>query len=143
MGLDMYLERDRFIYDNERSAIKVLGLKNVNMKKVKSITEDVMYWRKANAIHDWFVQNVQEGNDDCSRYYVTREQLEKLLDDIMKALANKENAKNILPTAKGFFFGSTDYDEYYWEDMENTKETLMTVIANWDDSWSYYYQSSW
>ena len=27
--------------------------------------EEVGYWRKANAIHGWFVRNVQNGKDDC------------------------------------------------------------------------------
>lgn len=42
------------------------------------IFEQVGYWRKANAIHRWFVQNVQGGVDDCGTYIVTREQLEQL-----------------------------------------------------------------
>jgi len=43
-----------------------------------SLTE-VAYWRKANAIHGWFVNNVQNGIDDCQESIVTREQLNELL----------------------------------------------------------------
>ena len=53
------------------------------------IMEQVGYWRKANEIHNWFVENVQDGEDDC-RYHreVTREVLEELLDICNKVLAS-------------------------------------------------------
>ena len=38
------------------------------------------YWRKANAVHNWFVDNVQDGNDGCKHYWVSKEDLQKLLD---------------------------------------------------------------
>ena len=43
-----------------------------------SLTE-VAYWRKANAIHGWFVNNVQNGVDKCQKSPVTRQQLNELL----------------------------------------------------------------
>ena len=46
---------------------------------IKGDTE-IIYWRKANAIHKWFVENVQEGVDDCGEYEVTVEQLTELRD---------------------------------------------------------------
>lgn len=46
----------------------------------KSIIEEVGYWRKANAIHKWFVDNIQDGEDDCDYYEVAPEQLEELLN---------------------------------------------------------------
>lgn len=42
-------------------------------------TQEVAYWRKANAIHKWFVDNIQDGIDDCGNYEVTKEDLEELL----------------------------------------------------------------
>lgn len=41
--------------------------------------QDVGYWRKANQIHKWFVDNVQNGEDDCGVYPVTFDQLTALL----------------------------------------------------------------
>ena len=41
------------------------------------IIEQVGYWRKANQIHNWFVENVQDGEDDCCYHNeVTKEYLE-------------------------------------------------------------------
>ena len=45
------------------------------------IIEEVGYWRKANQIHNWFVENVQDGVDDCGYHNeVTKEDLEELLN---------------------------------------------------------------
>ena len=50
-----------------------------------SLTE-IAYWRKANAIHKWFVDNVQDGIDDCRQSVVTREQLNELLSVCKKVV---------------------------------------------------------
>ena len=42
--------------------------------------KELMYWRKANQIHNWFVQNVQDGKDDCGLYEVSKEKLKELLE---------------------------------------------------------------
>ncbi len=58
----------------------------VNIKKVSYIEERAGYWRKANAIHNWFVKNVQEGEDNCRDYDVSQEQMEDLLATVNKVL---------------------------------------------------------
>lgn len=56
----------------------------------KMLMEQLVSWRKANQIHNWFVENVQDGKDDCGCYEVTKEQLETLLELCMKVkLASK------------------------------------------------------
>ncbi len=45
------------------------------------IMEQIGYWRKSNQIHNWFVNHVQNGEDDCEYHDpVTKEILEELLD---------------------------------------------------------------
>jgi hypothetical protein len=46
--------------------------------QIRELVYEVAYWRKANAIHKWFVDTVQEGKDECQESYVEREQLEAL-----------------------------------------------------------------
>jgi hypothetical protein len=41
-----------------------------------------------------------------------------------KKIVDASVAKDLLPTAAGFFFGSTDYDEYYMDDILHTIEVL-------------------
>lgn len=47
---------------------------------------EVGYWRKANQIHRWFVENVQGGKDDCKSYEVSRAQLGELLETVYEVL---------------------------------------------------------
>jgi len=50
----------------------------IHFNRITHIEERVMYWRKANHIHGWFVDNVQDGDDDCREYHVGLEQLREL-----------------------------------------------------------------
>ena len=51
------------------------------------IMEQVGYWRKSNQIHNFFVENVQDGYDDCKYHReCTQEVLENLLDRCKKVL---------------------------------------------------------
>ena len=149
MGLDMYLEKEVYV-GAEYKHRAVSGEINirvgdeplpVNFERVSTITERAGYWRKANAIHRWFVENVQDGEDNCGRYYVTVEDAQKLLDAVNAVLADNSKAAELLPTASGFFFGGTEYDEYYFNDLQSTKEIMEQVVA--DPRSDYYYHSSW
>ena len=91
MGLDMYLNRRIYVWSEQRGSLKITGLKSkVRPDNVKFIVEEAGYWRKANAIHKWFVQNVQDGNDNCKEYYVSKESMQKLLDTVNKVLEASE-----------------------------------------------------
>jgi hypothetical protein len=108
-----------------------MGLDMYLWKRVKEpVDEQFAYWRKANAIHAWFVDNVQDGNDDQRDYKVSIEQLQELLDVVDEVLNDREKASELLPTRLGFFFGSDEYDEYYFKDLEDTKDILERAIAD-------------
>jgi len=103
------------------------------------------YWRKQNAIHNWFVKNVQEGDDDCREYYVGQSILEELVDICDKVIADPSKAEDLLPTQDGFFFGNTDYDEWYHEGIQYTSKRLKELLNLISDDESVYfmYSSSW
>lgn len=115
----------------------------------KSICQPVGYWRKANAIHKWFVDNVQNGNDDCSPYEVTKSQLKELFELCFKVISESsihdtKVAEELLPTTSGFFFGSTEYDEWYFRDLVTTIEIIHDVLLHTDfDNEMIIYVSSW
>jgi hypothetical protein len=112
-----------------------------------SILERVGYWRKANQIHNWFVENCQGGVDECQMEEVPKQKIEELLViclDIIKNKDNEELAKSELPTQSGFFFGPTEYDEYYYQDIEDTIDILERVLEKTDfDKEIVLYRSSW
>lgn len=149
MGLDMYLSRRIYIggkYERRNVSGEVdikIGDKQVKLKAtdISEIVIDAGYWRKANAIHEWFVKNIQDGEDDCKEYWVSIDTLRELLN-VCKHIKNDHSlAKELLPTQTGFFFGSTDYDEYYFQDIDDTIEIVEACIQYEDDS--FYYQASW
>lgn len=146
MGLDMYLTAHRYlsIYDKEgkKTQEKIAKLFPEITLKPETIIFEAMYWRKANMIHKWFVENVQAGDDNCEMRYVTREKLEELYKLVAETLKSKDS--KLLPTTEGFFFGGTDYDEYYWEELERTKKELRLLLDNEAlKPFDFHYRSSW
>jgi hypothetical protein len=155
MGLDMYLSGKRYISgymdeaDKERAEAiqeQFPELKGRDRSGADSCVKEVRieagYWRKANAIHQWFVDNVQGGEDECKPHYVSREQLIKLKQLCEEVLANRDRAATLLPSASGFFFGSTDYDQYYYDDLETTVQ-IVNDCLELPEAWDFEYCSSW
>ena len=110
-----------------------------------TIHEQVGYLRKANQIHNWFVKNIQDGIDDCQYHReVTKEDLEELLYTCYEVLCNPDLAELKLPTQCGFFFGSTDYDEWYIKNVKSTVDIITKILETTDfDKQMICYISSW
>jgi len=151
MGLDMYLTAKRYISEYNpsdadlRAGIMAMdfGMKDM---EVKEVSFEAMYWRKANAIHNWFVNNVQDGVDNCAEYYVSPDQLTELRDICKSVLEDPEKAMQLLPPKAGFFFGSTDIDEYFIQDLTDTVERfdyLLELPDVKEHNINFYYCSSW
>lgn len=109
-----------------------------------TIFKEVGYWRKCNEVHLWFVNNVQNGEDDCGLYIVTKENLLELISLCGKILEDKSLSPSLLPTCSGFFFGNTEYDQYYFDDIKDTIGILQKVVADTNfDKEVLFYRSSW
>jgi hypothetical protein len=100
---------------------------------------EVIYWRKANQIHNWFVENVQDGVDDCCENIVTECNLIDLMNTCKNVLDNPTEANNILPCTTGFFFGSQEYDVFYFDNIAYTYNHIKDIIDNCQvgDYWTY------
>lgn len=155
MGLDMYLNARRYLWSVDKADQKIAEEVALLLPEIKGITPqfsanspvkevviEAGYWRKANAIHRWFVENVQGGTDDCNPYPVSREQLEELRELCRTVLANRDKAADLLPTTSGFFFGGTEYTDYYFEDLEITIRQVDEVLKL-PIGWEIEYRSSW
>jgi len=162
MGLDMYLHAKKYVnkvdwnetgkrtdsgystYPQFNDIIASAQMSDVATNDIHGASVEVVtaYWRKANQIHSWFVKNVQDGVDECREHRVSVEQLKELLGTCQMALATKD--PSLLEPQGGFFFGGTDIDEWYWNDIKDTIEQMERVLATPDiDSYSFSYQSSW
>lgn len=109
-----------------------------------SFSKEVAYWRKVNAVHQWFVDNVQGGEDDCGCYLVTKENLLELKEICKEIKADHRKAEDLLPTQGGFFFGSTSYDEWYFKAVADTLKMINKILR--ETKWSkemIYYHASW
>ena len=150
MGLDMYLVAEIFLseYNETEQAfseiLKENAIYGLGRFTPSIIKFDVGYWRKANSIHKWFVDNVQEGKDDCQKYYVKPEQLKTLKDICQKVLGDADLAPELLPSSSGFFFGATTYDSRYIDSLYQTIEIIDRIVSNpFHEKWAITYQSSW
>lgn len=82
-----------------------MGLPRCDSSPSLTLRATVAYWRKANAIHRWFVEHVQDGNDDCRRAYVTRDQLAELIAACRAVLDSVETVEGRVAE------GSTHYPD--------------------------------
>ena len=153
MGLDMYFTAKRYLWDFGISTDKGVASAIAKMfpeigdKRVREVEVEWMYWRKANAIHKWFVDNLQEGVDECQETYVDPIDLYPLRDACRAVLADQTKAETLLPTQSGFLFGGTDYDDWYFKDVEDTLNFVEELLNKYEKGylkdWDFYYRSSW
>jgi hypothetical protein len=155
MALNMFLTARMTIggnnYDSEVSQLRhrqlmtTIGLDATDLKYAglnTTVSVYIGYWRQVNAIHKWFIDNVQDGKDDCREYRVSREKLMELLLVCSTALTTK-NA-TVLPPHGGFLFGSTTIDAEYWNDLTQTLVMLTFILNNPKfKNMNFYYQASW
>jgi hypothetical protein len=141
----MYLNAKRFLWHSEDELAGKVGevFPELGSARVKEITAELMYWRKSNAIHKWFVDNVQGGVDECQESWLERKHIEALLAVIDEVLVDRKKAMELLPPQSGFFFGSKEVDNWYWEDLVQTKERLEDILSKEWAGWDFYYRASW
>ena len=155
MGLDMYLYAKQFVassdWESEDNRKKVKSIARL-MKGTKFLFDDlqfaevklqIAYWRKANHIHKYFIDKCAGGKDECQNMHVDVDHLKDLLNRCETVLKDKSKARELLPTQSGFFFGGTDYDQWYYEDIEDTIPTLQKILKNAQDTWEFEYRASW
>lgn len=124
MGLDMYLTSS-----------------NVG----SYVDNELVYWRKANMIHGWFHRKFN-GVENGKYYPCTVEILRELLATCKEVLTYRNDVdklKHILPPMQGFFFGSYEYDEYYFNSVEYTIEQLEKLLSTTPLPESIYYLADW
>ena len=161
MGLDMYLSKKTYVkqweHQSPEETYNVVVTKggnpvdHIQPNRVSYVEEQIGYWRKANAIHKWFVDNVQDGNDNCGTYMVEIDELMNLLNDCKEVKNNPEKAEELLPPQSGCFFGDVSIDQYYFHNIDHTIEILEGALSEkvFDKNGreyypaDFYYHSSW
>lgn len=91
----------------------------------------VGYFRKVNLLFA-YCQNRGILIDEYFAYITKAEALD-IIDRCKKVLADHDLAGELLPTRSGFFFGSTDYDEWYFSDVEDVLKTFEKCLPIFDE----------
>lgn len=157
MGLDMYFYKREYIshYDFSKNPTRASEIEVICKTKFEDgdikeehfstkngcvfVELEIAYWRKANAIHKYFIDTCAKGVDECQNIYVEYSDVQELIKLCKEVLEDHSKAQELLPTTDGFFFGSTEYDEWYFEDLKNTIEQLKDCKPNEE----YIYRASW
>lgn len=123
MGLDIYF------YSKDKA-------KDCFEEKTK-----VGYFRKFNALFSWIHRHV-EAIENCEYILVSKDhftQLQSTLNEL-----NTANCSIHFPTQFGFFFGSTEYDEWYWQDISELKIFVDKILSEFDfDQEEIYFWAWW
>lgn len=252
MGLDMNIYKRTHVGGYGGKKVKIIAEsedgEQVEIEQGRygmTLEKDVLYLRKANQIHNWFVEEKGDGIDECQNIYLDIDDIKTLLnlckdvkakaklgrgliaggtmgsgrenhkvvlvkpdsDDISKitkfeieetidsdklkdgdwfldtetsnppffyddkqaycrktsdsfcqiytfgeTITNSQEIAEMLPTQEGFFFGSTDYDEYYLQDIDCAIEQLENIVKDYEkdiaDGYGpydidYVYRASW
>ena len=98
---------------------------------------EVAYFRKVNFLLPFFGYE-----ENCSDIEISKEQVEDLIDACEHILSSTESGldedtlfelvRNTLPTEGGFFFGSTEYDEWYFRDVEYVRNEFSRILETLD-----------
>lgn len=107
MGLDLYIE--------------------------KVSRKELAYFRKVNFLIPFFESFFNIEINNLEDLELTKESVEELRDRCEQVLKDHTLANNLLPTQKGFFFGSTDYDKYYYDDVEDVLVNCNTLFQEFDE----------
>ena len=153
MGLDIRFEkakRHRVEETEERlnEIKKEFENPNYSVKKFHSLKneydelnpwKEVAYFRKVNFLLPFF-----EYGEKCSRLEIDGYKIDELLVKCKQVLEDNSLAEALLPTQGGFFFGNTEYNDWYFyyvkevydkfseiaEDF-NSDEDMLSMVCSW------------
>ena len=83
----------------------------------------VGYFRKANCVYRYFEDKL---TDETA--WVTKDECEDIVKRCSSVLENPDLASELMPTRSGFFFGSTEYDKYYFSDLKDVRKQFKSFI---------------
>lgn len=101
---------------------------------------EAAYFRKVNCIYRYFQPRLK---DEMCR--VTKDDIKDIIERATKVLLahDEETSHELLPTQEGFFFGSTDYDNWYYHDMVEILRECGKLLLDWEDDDICFVYMSW
>ena len=101
------------------------------------------YFRKVNFIYQFFREDISKEYEACIVNKCDIGRLISACEQVLKHKGNEDYAKEHLPTTDGFFFGSTDYNYWYWHDVKNCLKQMRKLYKSMDDDDFVLWDFSW
>ena len=96
-------------------------------------------WRKFNALQNYMEVNFGEGEEiNCKDIQLTEPDIGTLLVILKKVSADHSLAEKLFPNTTGFFYGSQDYDEYYFEEIDRSINLFEKALEELEDNEVFY-----
>ena len=107
--------------------------------------EEITY-RKFNWFRNWVINNtILTHESDCEEVIISKDKLQELLDvceDVLKD-KNPKVAEELLPVLGGFFFGTYDYDEWYYESVQIVRDDVKRILNKGNSVIEVIYEDWW
>lgn len=159
MGLDIYVNRLRRKYGNvnefatdykafnkkvdaewENSTLTYEKIEKKYDNLNPRITKILAYFIKVNFLVSWFEKHCGLDNNEIFSIF-GKADIADLIETCEEVLTHREKdedkgvqfAKDNLPTCSGFFFGSTEYANWYFDDVECVLDDFSKIYENATD----------
>ena len=89
--------------------------------------KELLFFKKVNFLLPFF--DYTENYEDIE---INKQQVEDLVDTCKQVLKEKSKAKTLLPNTEGFFFGSTEYDEMYFDNVKLVLQRFQHLLKTFN-----------
>ena len=130
------LNEEEKYFEEHKDIAELLDKMQVNVDESEKLAKEIYaifnrkeiaYFRKVNFLMSFF-----QYEDNCEYVEITKEQVSDLVERTTKVWNDHSLAEELLPTQSGFFYGSTEYSDYYFEDVKDVRDTFQEILDNTD-----------
>jgi hypothetical protein len=89
--------------------------------------KELLFFKKVNFLLPFF--DYTENYEDIE---INKQQVEDLVNTCKQVLKEKPKAKTLLPNTEGFFFGSTEYDEMYFDNVKLVLQRFQHLLKTFN-----------
>lgn len=142
MGLDITVyrvKRAELSNDAQEDYSGVVAMNEIRNSD-EIYVDSIAYFRKSNFLYSYFESDM---NDEGTMAVVDKWAVEDIIQRCKEVLADHSQAEELLPTTDGFFFGSTDYDELYFDKVEDVLKKFEKLLSEFDNDKYFYYIHFW
>ena len=137
MGLDITFNRIKRVELSQEAQEDRFGMVALDelYNNVELVYDELAYYRKVNFLYRYF-SDYMDANGIMA--VVDKYAIEDIIECCKEVLADNSKAEELLPTVNGFFFGSTEYDKYYFKEVAQVLKDFEKILQEYDME-NYFY----